>query len=84
MASLTLNITPRQTSKKILIELDAQKLERLAANFGFFKSEFLSSLLRAEKDYASGRVKKIKSLKELSKKNCFVKIPFILPVTQKN
>ena len=65
MASLTLNIAPCKTSKKIVIELDANKFEKLAAYFGFFNSEFLASLSRAEKDYTSGKVRKIKSLKEL-------------------
>ena len=65
MASLTLNIAPCKTSKKIVIELDANKFERLAADFGFFNSEFLASLSRAEKDYTSGKVRKIKFLKEL-------------------
>lgn len=54
-------------SRKILVEMDADKLERLAADLGFFNPEFLESLERAEKDYQAGKVKKIKSLKELRK-----------------
>ena len=61
MASLNITIKPCATrsQKKFLIELDAEKFEKLAADFGFFNSEFLESLDRAEKDYRAGRVKKI-------------------------
>ena len=45
--------------------MDAEKLERFAADFGFFSQEFLKSLDRAEKDYKKGRVQKIKNLKQL-------------------
>ena len=67
---VSLNITIKQRtncSKKILIEMDAEKLEKLAAALGLFNSEFLKSLEQAEKDYKIGRIKKIKSLKELRK-----------------
>lgn len=47
--------------------MDADKFERLAANLGFLNTEFLKSLEEAEKDYKAGRIKKIKSLKELRK-----------------
>ncbi len=68
MTSLTLTIKPETNkSRKILIELDAEKFERLAADFGFFNPEFLKSLARAEKDYQTGKIRKIKSLRELRK-----------------
>jgi len=68
MASLTITIKPRTNqAKKILVEMDVEKFERLAADLGFFSPEFLKSLDRAEKDYRAGRFKKIKSLKELRK-----------------
>ena len=54
-----------QRAKKILVEFDADRFERLAAVFGLYSREFLNSLHRAEKDYLAGRVRKIKSLKEL-------------------
>jgi len=65
MASLTITIKPRKKEKKIIIEMDLDKFERLAASLGFFNPEFLKSLKKAEKDYKAGRIKKIKSLKEL-------------------
>jgi len=68
MASLTITIKPRlNRPRKILIEMDADKFERLAANLGFFSSEFLESMTKSERDYKAGRIKKIKSLKELRK-----------------
>ncbi|MFH0856391.1 MAG: hypothetical protein V1860_00640, partial [bacterium] len=68
MASLLLNIKePKKKTKKILLELDAEKFERLAANFGFFNYDFIKSLHKAEQDYKLGNVKKINSLKDLRK-----------------
>jgi len=70
MSTLTVQIRSRATSKsrKFQIELDVDKFERLAASFGLFNPDFLSSLDQADKDYKRGRVKKIKSLKQLRKK----------------
>lgn len=65
MSSLTLTIKQKVNHRKILVEMDAEKFERLAASLGLFGSKFLKSLNRAEKDYKEGKVKKIKSLKEL-------------------
>ncbi|MDO8436400.1 MAG: hypothetical protein Q7S82_03430 [bacterium] len=68
MASLTITIKPRLTHpRKILVEMDVNKFERLAANLGLFSPEFLKSLDQAEKDYETGKIRKIKSLKELRK-----------------
>lgn len=69
MSSLTITIKPKTNNrKKFLVEMDFDKFERLAANLGFFSSEFLRSLDKAEKDFKTGKVKKIKSLKELRNK----------------
>jgi len=67
MASLTITIKPQEVNhpKRMLVEMDVEKLEKLASALGFFNPEFLKSLDRAEKDYKAGRIKKIKSLKEL-------------------
>lgn len=54
-----------QQAKKILVEFDIDRFERLAAVCGLYSREFLNSLHRAEKDHLAGRVRKIKSLKEL-------------------
>lgn len=68
MSSLSITIKPGTTGKRILVELDADKLERMAANFGFFGEDFLQSIHRAERDYQIGHFRKIKSLKLLRKK----------------
>ncbi len=66
MPTLDIKIKPqKKTAKKFRVEIDAEKFERLAASFGFFSYEFLESLELAERDYRAGRVKKIKSLKDL-------------------
>jgi len=68
MTSLTITVKSKTNhSKKILVEMDAKRFEKLAADLGFFSPEFLESIDRSEKDYRAGRVKKIKSLKELRK-----------------
>lgn len=66
MASL--NITIKQDNrhpKKTVLEFNADQFERVAAAFGFFNPEFLKSLDRAEKDVKAGRVKRLRSLKDL-------------------
>lgn len=72
MRTMSLPITLRpQTAtrsrqiKKVLVEFDADRFERLAANLGFFNPAFLASLQRAEKDYRAGRIRQVASLKEL-------------------
>ena len=50
MSSLNITIDHKTNRRKILIEMDAEKFERLAASFGFFNPEFLESLDRAEDD----------------------------------
>lgn len=69
MSSLSITIKPNMAGRKrVLVELDADKLERMAANFGFFGKDFLESIGRAEQDYRMGNFRKIKSLKALRKK----------------
>lgn len=51
--------------KKILVEMDAEKFERLAASLGLFSRDFIDSLIKAEDDYKNKRYKKLGSLKEL-------------------
>lgn len=63
MASLELIIKKR--NGRVLVEMDADRFEKLAADLGFFTEDFLKSLERAEKDIRAERLKKINSLKEL-------------------
>lgn len=68
MALITVKIQQKTSQpKKFSVEINAQAFERLVASFGFFSSDFLKSLERAERDYKFGRIKKIKSLRELKK-----------------
>lgn len=67
---VSLNITIKEEknrSRRAMIELDADKFEKLAAIFGLFNPDFLKSLKESEKDYEEGRFFKIKSLKDLEK-----------------
>jgi len=66
MASLPLTIKSGIKTTKIKVEMDKNKFERLMASFGFFSQEFIESLDISEKDYLSGRVRKINSLKSLN------------------
>lgn len=61
----TITVLNRPTAKKIRVEIDTDKLERLAASLGFFNPDFIESLERAEKDYQAGRVRQVKLLKGL-------------------
>lgn len=68
MASLPITVVsrPRVRGRRTLrIEVDADRLERLAANFGLFGPDFLVSLERAEREVRAGRTRKISSLREL-------------------
>ncbi len=66
MNSIAITMSPTH-KKKILVELDADKFERLAAHLGLFNEGFLSSLDKAEKDYKNGKIKQISSLRQLRK-----------------
>lgn len=50
---------------RAMVELDADKFEKLAAIFGLFNPDFLKSLAKAEKDIKAGRITKLRSLKDL-------------------
>ena len=67
MANPTITIE-KSRSGKFRIEVDIDKLERLADALGLYNPEFLKSLERSEKDYREGRYRKITSLKELRSK----------------
>ena len=63
--SITFAVKQKLKNKKVTVEMDAGRLERLAASFGFLNPDFLSSLDRAEKNYEAGQYRKIKSLRDL-------------------
>ncbi|MDP3900010.1 MAG: hypothetical protein Q8Q23_02925 [bacterium] len=66
MVSLNIAVkTSTKSAKKLIIELDVNKFERIAASFGLFRDDFIDSIQRAEQDYRARRFKKIASLKDL-------------------
>lgn len=52
-------------SKRTVLEIDAEKLQRLAASLGLFSSSFLESVSRSEKEIALGKTRRPRSLREL-------------------
>ncbi len=66
-SSLTINIRPKsvKTSEKVIIEMDVNRFERLAADFGFFNRELLESLERAERQVSQKKIKRLHSLRDL-------------------
>ena len=66
MATITVERKPK--SPRVIVEIDAEKLERLAATLGLFNEEFLKSLSRSERDIAFGRTKRLRSLRQLRRR----------------
>ncbi|MCX6786812.1 MAG: hypothetical protein NTU85_03325 [Candidatus Kaiserbacteria bacterium] len=66
--SQTLEIKTTSVGRRVIVELDANRLERLASNLGFYGLDFLKSIDRAERDYKAGRVREVGSLSELRRK----------------
>jgi hypothetical protein len=66
VATITVERKPR--SQRVVVEIDAEKLERLAATLGLFNEEFLKSLSRSERDIALSRTKRLRSLRELRRR----------------
>ena len=70
MATLDVTIQPgAKRRRKIRVEIDTEKFERLAASLGLFDPAFLKSLERAEQDYRKKKLKRISSLKVLRIRN---------------
>lgn len=67
MSLTTIAVKPKVNGKKILVEIDANRFERLASSLGFFNPDFLKSLDRAEKDFKAGRIRRISTLGVLKK-----------------
>ena len=70
MATLDVTIQPpAKRRRKIRVEIDTEKFERLAASLGLFGPAFLKSLERAEQDYRKKKLRRISSLRELRIRN---------------
>ncbi|HLD38105.1 MAG TPA: DUF2683 family protein [Candidatus Nanoarchaeia archaeon] len=50
-----------------MVEFDIGQFERLATALGMFNPDFIKRLNKAEKDIKAGRIRKIKSLRDLDK-----------------
>ena len=61
----TLTILQKPKSRKITVDINLDKWERLADVFGFYQPSFLKSISKSLKESRSGRVRKIESLNEL-------------------
>jgi len=65
MSQIAIKIEQGATNKRLLVEMDADRLERLASDFGLYNPAFVQSLEKAERDYRAGRVHRIASLRSL-------------------
>jgi hypothetical protein len=66
MATITVERKPK--SKRIIVEIDADKLERLAASLGLFSSSLVDSISSSEKEIALGKTKRLRNLRELRRR----------------
>jgi len=55
------------TINKFIVEIDRIRFERLVDSLGLFTPEVLTSLKQSEADIRTGRVKKLRSLRDLRK-----------------
>lgn len=65
MATLTIDLKKQRGKKKLSVDIDKYQFERLMSALGLFQDGFLESLDRSEKDIKAGRVKKLRSLRDL-------------------
>lgn len=62
----TMTILKKPGTEKINIEIDVNRWEKIADALGFYKKSFLKTLAKSIKESKTGRVRKVKSLSELS------------------
>jgi len=55
------------TRGKARIEIDLNRWERLADVFGFYRPEFLKTLKESLRESKTGRIRKVKTLRELER-----------------
>jgi hypothetical protein len=63
MASI--NVERRWKPKRMVVEIDAGRLERLAASLGLLRPSFLNSISRSEEEIALGKTKRLRNLRQL-------------------
>jgi hypothetical protein len=64
---IIINSTQKHQYNRIIVEMDADRFERVASALGFFNPEFLVSVDRAEREIKAGKVRRLVSLKDLRK-----------------
>ena len=62
-----LSILQKPQMRKVIIEIDLDKWERLADTLGMYRPEFIKTLHHSLAESRRGRVRKISSLKDLEK-----------------
>ena len=65
MSNIAIKISSNSKSKKLLVEIDANKLERLASSLGLYNPSFIKSIEVAEQDFRAGRSRLLTSLRKL-------------------
>lgn len=65
MTMTSFPLTFAKVEKKVTVQFDRNRFERLAGSLGLFSDDFLNSIARAKKDIRQGRVKKLRSLRDL-------------------
>ena len=63
MASI--NVERRWKPKRMVVEIDAGRLERLAASLDLLSPSFLNSISRSEEEIALGKTKRLRNLRQL-------------------
>ncbi|MBU6232005.1 hypothetical protein KGP36_05085 [Patescibacteria group bacterium] len=62
---MMVKISKNRKERTVSVSFDADRFERVAADFGLFSRSFIKSLDQAEKDIKSGKITPIKNLSEL-------------------
>ena len=65
MNNIAIKISPSSKGKRFLVEIDANKLERLASNLGLYNPDFIKSVESAEQDFQAGRSRTLTSLRKM-------------------
>ena len=65
MSNIAIKISSNSKGKKLLVEIDANKLERLASNLGLYNPDFIKSVESAERDFRAGKSHTLTSLRKM-------------------
>ncbi len=63
--NIRMKVRKDNKERTVSVSFDANRFERVAAEFGMFNKSFLQSIDRAERDIRAGRITSVGSLKEL-------------------